>query len=249
MATEALTWRSLVKLDTKDFKRAIKGADKINVLLKTRAVAQEQGNQEYVDYITKQMDKLVKNLQQEEDMDEFKRLVQLETRYTTLNRYARGYQNNGDDARLRVVNRRLQQLAKNGDLKTRRRKEGTGKRVEKTFVYNDTPSNRKLERVGKEYKKWVWEDAEYEEIERKIRRRRAKKRTAEEGLDEPEKKKRRNLWIEAITQAKTELKAPAFLIVRREVKDPNDKTQKMGVKVYERAVQIMAKLKEEQQNN
>jgi hypothetical protein len=240
---------AILQHEPRTFKQSLKEITKTKTLVKLRDAAQEQENIEYVGYITKHLEKLIKNAQKQEDNSEFKQLIQLETKYATLNRYARYYQQQGDDVRLRVVSRRLQELVKGGGLKARRRKEGTGTRVEKTFVYNDTLSNRKLERVGKEYKKWVWEDAEYEEVDRKIRRRKIKKRPAgtesSEG-EEPPKKKRRNFWIEAIALAKTELKAPAFLIVRREAKDPKDPTQKLGVKVYERAVKIMAELKEKE---
>ncbi len=239
----------ILRQEPREFKQTLKQITKTKTLVKLQEAAQKEENTQYAGYITKHLERLVKNAQKQEDISEFKQLIQQETKYATLNRYARYYQQQGDDIRLRVVNRRLQELVKGGGLKARRRKEGTGTRVEKTFVYNDTLSNRKLERVGKEYKKWVWEGAEYEEVDRKIRRRKIKKRPAgsesSEG-DEPPKKKRRNFWIEAIALAKTELKAPAFLIVRREAKDPEDPTQKLGVKVYEHAVKIMAELKEKE---
>jgi hypothetical protein len=233
----------IIKLEPAAFKRVVKDTTKLKSLQKLEQLALAKENETYAAIIKKRITKLVRSAGNQEDFGEFKARVNEETRFSTLNRYRRDYANSGDEARLKLVNRRMQEILKNGGIKTRTRKEGTGERVEKTFTYSDSPSNRKLNRAGVEYKKWVWEGAEYVEVDRKIRKRRIKREKTE---DEPPKKK--NMWIEAVQRAKVEFEAPAFLIVRREAKDPEDPIQQIGVRVYKRALEIMVELKEKAQS-
>ena len=113
----------------------------------------------------------------------------------------------------------------------RRRKAGTGAKKEIQLVYRDTPANRKLSRVGVTYTKTVYENAEVEEVKRKLRRQKRAK--------DPSRKRSGNAWIRAVVAAKAELGAPSFLIIRRESDDPND----AGVRVYHRAKQLMQQSK------
>ena len=231
----------IVKLDERMFKRTVNETSKVKTLLRIQALATEASDEKQLDVTNKRIRQLVRDATRQEDIREFKARIALESRYTTLNRYRSKYIAESNAERLRAINRRIQELLAEGSLKTRRRKPNTGARVERTFKYTDTTTNQKLGRVGKEYKRVVWEDAEYEEFDRKIRKRRIKKPELAEGEEAPPK--RLNLWIEAVRDAKLEFDAPKFLIVRREATDPNDAVQKIGVKVYKRAIEIMATLK------
>lgn len=139
------------------------------------------------------------------------------------------------DTKLRIIEKRM----RDSDDKQTRRKAGTGKKVTVKATYKDTPSNRKLGRVGQEYERVVYEDAEVEECVRKVRRR---KRPAFLRGEE-DKPKRGNRWIRAVEQAKQELGAPGFVILRREPKDRDDPDQVMGARVYARAVEVMQEMK------
>jgi hypothetical protein len=113
----------------------------------------------------------------------------------------------------------------------KRRKAGTGSKRELQVEYKDTPANRKAGRVGTTYAKVVYEDAETEDVTRKLRR--------HKRASDPSKKRTGNAWIQAVASAKKEMNAPAFLIIRKQSDDPTD----IGVSVYKRAKEIMAEAK------
>ena len=138
------------------------------------------------------------------------------------------------ELKLKKIESLMRECVKNGE-KVKRRKSGTGEKKEIELEYKDTPSNRKLNRVGQKYKKIVYEGAEIEETPRRmLKRRRITTSTGEEPSP-----KRTNRWIKAVQQAKNELQAPSFLIIRREAKNPDDTNEALSVKVYQRAVEIM----------
>lgn len=151
------------------------------------------------------------------------------------------------DAKVRVVEKRMRERIDKGDTEVKRRKSGTGKKVVKQLVYKDTPHNRKLERVGQTYEKVVYEDAEFEPKVRKMRRRKRPVFLAgEEEAARRVKAQKNNKWIRAVSQAKEELGAPGFIIIRKEPKDPQDADQVLGSKVYARATELMRQFKAEE---
>ena len=128
-------------------------------------------------------------------------------------------------------------------LVTKRRKPGTGTLVFEEIPYKDTPTNRKLGRVGKTFQVKKYVDAEFEEHTHTRKRRR--KRTVKPKTDENgEPIKRKNPWIECVTEAKKVLNAPRFVIHRKEITDPNDPKQVMGHEVYMLAKKMMQERKE-----
>lgn len=128
-------------------------------------------------------------------------------------------------------------------LKKKRRKPGTGTRVEVKKVYQDNKNNRALNRVGQEFITYKWVDAETEEVPVKLRRR---KRRRPQDPDEAGEK-RVNLWIESVNEAKKELGAPKWCIIRKNPKDPDNVTpeEELSCKLYARAMEILAKKKSE----
>lgn len=145
------------------------------------------------------------------------------------------------------VQRKMNDLVKESGA-AQRRVPGTGERVEEVVEYKDTPENRKRGRVGQTYTRIVYKDAKFEE--RKQRRpRRLKLQTLEPEVEGFTKPVRRNFWIEAMEIAKSELGAQSFVVVRKEVTDPNDEEQVFGHKVYTRAAEILQKLREEDAKN
>jgi hypothetical protein len=159
-------------------------------------------------------------------------------RYATLSRYRKlltGAKTKNNRLKLRHVEDQMKAILDKG-LETKRRKAGTGERVMVKMVYKDTPGNRRADRVGKEYEKVTYENAEVATCVRtRMRRRKRQSRANPDGTPGP-----RNAWIVAVEQAKAELDTPKFVIVRKEVRDPADETQVVGNKVYLRAVEIMA---------
>ena len=232
----------ILKLEERPFKVALDEIVKVNTLKKIEDAL--TGNEAahaptYLHHVTKRIAKLVRSADRQESTKEFKARINMETRFGRLNNLRNKYVADANAERLRIVSKRLQNLLHEGQLKVTRRKPDTGKRVEKTFTYANSSGNKKLNRVGTEYKRMVWEEAEYEQVDRGVRKKRIK---VEKDPDAP---KTTNMWISSITRAKEEIGAPAFLIVRREVKDPSDPNQKLGVELYKRAKEIMAELKEE----
>jgi hypothetical protein len=151
---------------------------------------------------------------------------------TTAADTAKGQTAQDQDKKARAVYAVMRERVEAGAT-VRRRKAGTGAKTEIQLVYRDTPANRKLNRVGVAYTKTVYENAEVEEVARKLRR--PKRAT------DPSRKRSGNAWIRAVIAAKADLGAPSFLIIRRESNDPED----IGVKVYNRAKQIMEQQKAE----
>jgi hypothetical protein len=144
--------------------------------------------------------------------------------------------------KLKYVEGKMQLILTAG-VPTKRRKAGTGKKVEVEHIYKDTAQNRKSGRVGQTYMKVTYEDAEFEDVKREKMRRRRRRKTAN-STDAS-----KNKWILAVAAAKKDIGAPNFVIVRREVKEPGNTEQEMGVKVYNRAKEIMIVLKEEELKN
>lgn len=164
--------------------------------------------------------------------------------YNTLCRTRNGLikaqaENDGDRTlakKLKWVETQMQERIKNG-VETKRRKPNTGERIVETLVYKDTETNRKLNRVGQTYEKVRYEGAEYETIRKTSMRRRKRKRNS--GEDGEQRPKRENRWIACVVEAKRELGAPSFVIVRKEVTDPNSEQQQLEHKVYLKAKELM----------
>ena len=131
--------------------------------------------------------------------------------------------------KLQLTEKRMRDIIDSGYV-VKKRRHGTGKRVEVEKEYKDTPSNRALNRVCQKYTVVTYENPEFQDVVPKLRRKR-KVRTEEE-----KKNMKSNLWIESVSQAKTELGAPKWVVIRREAKDDSDD---IGVKVYKRAMEIM----------
>lgn len=145
------------------------------------------------------------------------------------------------------VQRKMTELVKEAGA-TQRRVPGTGERIEEQVEYKDTPENRKRGRVGQTYTRVTYKDAQFEEHKQR-RPRRLKLKTIEPEVEGFTKPVRRNFWIEAMEIAKSELGAQSFVVVRKEVTDPNNEEQVFGHKVYLRAAEILQKLREEDAKN
>jgi hypothetical protein len=121
----------------------------------------------------------------------------------------------------------------------KKRTQGTGSRIEEEKEYKDTPSNRALGRVGLKYRSVRFENPDYHFIAPKLRRKR-KVRSEEE-----KKNAKTNLWIASVGQAKLELDAPKWVVIRREaLVSGGAGDDDIGVKVYKRAMEIMNEKKE-----
>lgn len=166
------------------------------------------------------------------EFKEFKTRIS-DSSYKGLDRYRRILAKADDETaqkKLKLVEKLMRAMIKSGDATLRRRVPGSGTRKEVERQYNDSARNRALDRVGKKYTTIVYEDPEYVEVQAKMRRR---KRKREEGEERP-----RNIWIEAVTQARKQLKVEGFVCVRKEPKDPDSKADVLGAKVYARACEI-----------
>lgn len=135
--------------------------------------------------------------------------------------------------RVAVVEKRMRALIKSGGAKVRRRKPGTGERVEEQRVYGDTAANRRLGRVGQAYTVVRHRGAEYEERDAVLRRR----KRARPGAAVV------NSWLDAVARAKAELGAQGFVKIRREPLDPGDERDVLGARVYARAKELHAEIK------
>lgn len=133
------------------------------------------------------------------------------------------------DEKLRLVEKAMRKKLKNGET-VKKRRPGTGEKRVTQHVYQDTPSNRRLERVGKTYEKVTYVNGEITDSAIKLRRRR--RAQSKGGSDAAP---RANAWIKAVQFAKEELGAPKFVIIRRESSVEND----IGVRVYNRARELM----------
>lgn len=179
------------------------------------------------------------------DIKSFRSHLRKGPKYTTLMRYRRelAAQDSEDEERKVLDNKKLLAVEKtlrnmiSEGMKVRRRKSGTGTRKEIEHEYKDTVSNRKLNRVGQKYIRVIYEDYETEERDAVLRRRKRKR--------DPNAPKRTNLWIESVQIAKKELNAPAWIVIRKEAKDPENEEQKLAVKIYSRAMELMKQKKSE----
>lgn len=156
------------------------------------------------------------------------------------NSLAGGMEGEEQQKKLRLVEALMRKKLKEGE-KVLKRKAGTGERTVVEMVYRDTPGNRRLERVGKTYSKVSYTNPEM--VETRIRIGRRRRAPVENDPEQPDsKKKKKNVWIQAVETAKRELQAPAFVIIRKESPDPND----LGVSIYNRAKAIVHALQQEQ---
>lgn len=232
-----------VKLPTKELISVVRASQSVIYLgrLEGKLVgADETKVAKAVKEITKRKRILARELVPGLKKAELKARLELQDSFGVVNR-ARNRIAKSDEPDLqtiRILEKHLSTLAENDQtvLKGKRRKEGTGKRVEQKLVYKDTPENRKRNRVGQEYTRVIWEDAEYEEVGRKIRRVKRSK-VKRDGESKP----RKNVWIEALQQAKQEagVGKGSFVVVKKESSDPED----MGVKIYHRAREIMTEMR------
>lgn len=130
------------------------------------------------------------------------------------------------------INRVLRTRIKEG-YKITRRKPGSGQRVEITKTYIDSAMNRKLNRVGQNYTTVSYENPEYIET---LPREKTKKRRRSNNL-------KKNCWIEAVCEAKLQLNAPSWVVIRKVVDNPCDEQQILGHKVYTTAMEILSEKK------
>lgn len=179
------------------------------------------------------------------DIKSFRSHLRKSPKYSTLMRYRRNLSNidETDEEKDKLNNKKLLAVEKllrsmiNDGVKISRRKPGSGVRKEVEYEYKDTLSNRKLNRVGEKYTRVVYEDYETEEKDAVLRRRKRKRNS--------DKPKKTNLWIESVQIAKQELNAPKWIVIRKEVKDENSDEQKLAVKIYNRAMELMKSKKDE----
>lgn len=221
----------IVKMSPKELKVLLRGAEKIKTVDKIRKIVEE--DPEKTALVMKEHRRMIKHANKPElDVGEFKDRIRHEDNYNTLNRYRKQFEEDAD--RQKVLHQHLRKLSKDGAFQIKRRVAGTGTRKEVEEVYKDTLQNRKMDRVGQKYTRVIWENAEYEEAQRKIRKR---KRISSDGSSAG--KKRRNAWLEAVGKAKEELEAPRMTKPKKEG-DP----QSLECKVYARAIELMPSIKE-----
>lgn len=183
------------------------------------------------------------------DMKSFKKIIKANDSSYTAIASLRGYL--AKKERTELTTRKIRYLQnimrselKEGGITTKRRVPGTGEKVIVKVEYRDTPENRKMNRVGQTYDKVTYKNAEYTDyVQKKMRRYKTKRPTRVDDDGNPIK--RRNVWIEAVTQAKANYGVPNLVVVRKEVTDKNDPDQVMGKKVYIEAKKILARIKEE----
>lgn len=159
-------------------------------------------------------------------------------------------------AKVRVLEKRLSELIEAGKVVRERRIPGTGKQVEKEFVYADNAENDKKKRVGQVYKKLVWEGCQYEKVpvSRLLHKKRRHSSSEPGGVEgeEPVAKKTRppTAWIRALKQARTDLGVgkkfvpvcnPAVLAPEN-LANPTE-TQKLGIKLYDLARKYQDEIK------
>ena len=134
----------------------------------------------------------------------------------------------------KLVEKRLRERIQEG-YTIRRRKAGSGERVEVTKVYKDSPNNQRLNRVGQEYKTVVYRNSDFEEVVPRIPKR--PKRRANNS--------QKNCWLESVAEAKAKLNAPKWVVIRKELKNPEDPAEVMGHRVYTSAMEILCAKKEQ----
>jgi hypothetical protein len=170
------------------------------------------------------------------DDDNFKKYVK-EASYPNLVKLRKELLANEElKNRLQRTEKRMREILDSGYV-VKKRMQGTGSRIEQEKEYKDTPSNRALGRVGLTYKSVRFENPDYHFIAPKLRRKR-KVRSEEE-----KKNAKTNLWIASVGQAKLELDAPKWVVIRREALD-SGAADDIGVRVYKRAMEIMNEKKE-----
>lgn len=181
------------------------------------------------------------------DLKTFRAYIRTNPPFSSLKRYRRELEKRlladedreVDSKKIKAVEKAMRVAIDNGQT-VKRRKVGSGVRKVVKRTYCDNKNNRLKKRVGQEFEQVVWEDCEFEEVPVKLRRRKRIRKPSEAG------EKRTNLWIDSVKQAKAELDAPAWCVIRRQVNDPGDAAQLKGVEVYNRAMEIMKAKKEAQ---
>lgn len=165
--------------------------------------------------------------------------------FKTMQKYARllyPQEEDVDHKKYKLLAAKMKKEVQGGYM-SKRRVPGTGKRVEQEREYKDTPTNRKLGRVGTKYNYVFYEDAETKEITPKVKRAKRKKTEKDE--------KRVHVWINSVKQAKAEMREegqdiPGWVVIRKEpkIKDSPTDAEKLGIAIYQRALKIMNEEKE-----
>lgn len=170
-----------------------------------------------------------------------------ELSFKTMQGYARelyAQEQEADRKKYKLLAAKMKKEVQGGYV-SKRRVPGTGKRVEQEREYKDTPTNRRLGRVGTKYKYVYYEDAETKEITPKVKRAKRKKTEKDE--------KRVHLWINSVKKAKAEMREegqdiPGWVVIRKEPKEKDSPTEeeKLGIAIYKRAMKIMDEEKKRQ---
>lgn len=228
----------LLQLPPLEFVNNVETTNEFAKLIKImNAVEAQGGDKQKIQILVKRMRVLRRDVLDTTDDVEFKSRIDHETNYATLSKVASKVAKDKDKKRLRIVNKRITDLHRDGQVTKRVRVEGTGTRVEKEFTYANSRVNQMNGLAGKTYTRTVWEGAEYEYVPRNIRKRHV--RTTDEASKKPP-----NKWILALQKARAEMGITGLVPVRREAKDRNDEQQILGERLYLRAREIMAEQKD-----
>lgn len=142
-----------------------------------------------------------------------------------------------DDERVRCIytriSKKMKKMLEDGYV-SKKRVPNTGKKVEERRFYEDNTKNRNLNRVGKPYIYTYWQNAQMRDVTPRVKR---VPRAVNGG-----KPRQSNKWIESVKQARAELLEEGhdfkFVTIRKEVSNPDDKDQALGVLLYQRALSI-----------
>lgn len=232
------TIEKLLQLPPLEFNNNVDTTNEFAKLVKImNAVVAQDENDQRTQVVKKRIKALSRDATNTTDDNEFKNRINYETNYATLSKIASKVAKDQDKKRLRIVNKRITDLHKDGQVTKRVRVEGTGTRVEKEFTYANSRVNQMNGLAGKTYTRAIWEGAEYEYVPRNIRKRHV--RTTEDASKKPP-----NKWILALQKARAEMGITGLVAVRREAKDRNDEQQILGERLYLRAREIMTEQKD-----
>ncbi len=148
--------------------------------------------------------------------------------------------------KLKHLDALIDQAIANGAT-VKRRKRDSGAKAEVLLSYKDTASNRRLDRVGKQYRAVRYAGSEYEDVPmkppRKHRRRVAKSTDAEDA--DSSHSKSPSVWILALERAKRELGLTGFVRVLGDEKVPTEGAtpeQVLSNRLYKKAREIQAQM-------
>ena len=168
---------------------------------------------------------------------EFAKFVE-EAKFSSLVRLRKALLGLDDEKKkAKVVEKRLREQIDEG-YTVKRRKPGSGERVEETRVYKDSAQNRELDRVGREYKVVMYRDPEYIEVAPRL-----PKKPRRRSVENPKK----NCWLESVAEAKVQIGAPKWVVIRKDVKNPEDPSEVMGHRLYTKAMEILQTKRQQQQ--